>query len=590
MKTKVNRNNFVAKVFVDQLASLGVTNACISPGSRSTPLTYALSQNKIIKSFVHLDERSSAFFALGLAKATNKPVIVVTTSGTAVAELYPAIIEAYQQRVPLIICTADRPRELIGTGANQTINQQNIFKNHIRWFRDLGLPVLSESGIKYFQKVAIRAFKKSIIEDRGPVHLNFPFRKPLEPSVFTDEVNKEIVVIKPQKVLQNNYNIVPLKSRAINKLVTELENQKRGIIIVGPMDYNPEAIVQIKKLATLLKYPILADGLSQLRFSVAEKDKNVLCNFNSFIQSERFIKANEPEIILQFGRTPTSSSLEKFLTLTKANRYLINQYGDKFDPSRNAKKIFGIDPEVFCECIISQLKSNKFNRGKSAWQNKFVQAEGTCEKIKLKLLDKPADLNEPSIILETINNIPSGSNVFIGNSLPVRDLDNFLSKTEKGLNVYFNRGASGIDGITSTALGIAACNKPTILITGDLSFLHDFGALSIASKYSVPLVIVVINNNGGGIFESLPIGKGEEKLKEYFVTPHNLELSEIVKAFRIRYQLINNKTKLKNQILKSLTKKSTTVLEVKTDAGKSSELRKKYFDEVKKKVNKEFSK
>lgn len=589
MKTKVNRNNFAVKVFVEQLASLGVENACISPGSRSTPLTYALSQNKTIKSFVHYDERSSAFFALGLAKATDKPVVVVTTSGTAVAELYPAIIEAYQHRVPLIICTADRPPELIGTGANQTINQNNIFKNHIRWFRDLGLPSLSESGVRYFQKVAIKAFQKSRIEVRGPVHLNFPFRKPLEPFSFTDEINENIFNIKPQKVIQKKSDENSFKSRVISKLSDELENQKRGIIIVGPMDYNSEAVIKIKQLATLLKYPILADGLSQLRFGVTEKDKNLFCNFNSFIESEKFIKANDPEIILQFGRSPTSSALEKFFAETKANRYLINQYGDKFDPTRNAKKIFNIDPKVFCEGIISQLKSKKFNRGKSAWQNKFVKAEGTCEKIKLKFLDKPS-LNEPSIIIETINCIPSGSNVFIGNSLPVRDLDNFLSKTEKKLNVYFNRGASGIDGITSTALGIAVLKKPTILITGDLSFLHDLGALSIAAKYSVPLVVVVINNNGGGIFESLPIGKSAKKLNEYFVTPHNQELSNIIKSFGINHQLLINKTKLKNQITKSIAKKSTTVLEVQTDAGKSSEIRKKYFEEVEKKINKEFSK
>jgi len=589
MKIRVNRNNFAAKVFIDQLISLGVTHACISPGSRSTPLTYALSENRRIKSFIHFDERSSAFFALGLAKATEEPVIVITTSGTAVAELYPAIIEAYMQRVPLIVCTADRPPELIGTGANQTINQRNIFKNHIRWFKDLGLPLLSKSGLQYFQKVAIKAFQKSLIDDKGPVHLNFPFRKPLEPSVFTDEVSKEIFSLKPQKVIQNKTNEVSVRSRAISKLVDELESQKRGLIIVGPMDYNQNSIVQIKKLSALLKYPILADGLSQLRFGVTEKDKNVLCNSNFFLQVKSFIDENDPEIILQFGRTPTSSALEKFLTETKANRYLINQYGDKFDPSRNAKKIFSIDPKVFCEGIVSRLKSKKFNRGKSAWQNKFVKAEGTCEKIKLKYLDKPA-LNEPSIILETINTIPSGSHIFIGNSLPVRDLDHFLSNTAKKLTIYFNRGASGIDGVTSSALGIAAGKKHTFLITGDLSFLHDLGALSLASKYSAPLTIVLINNNGGGIFESLPIAKSEKIIKEYFTTPHNLNLSEIVKSFGISYSLINNRAKLKNHILKSLTKKSTSVLEVKTDAGKSVEIRKNYLEEVQKKLNKELSK
>ena len=190
MKIKVNRNNLWTRIFIDQLAALGVKHACISPGLRSTPLTYILSKNRKIKSFIHFDERSSAFFALGLAKATGKPVLVVTTSGTAVAELYPAIIEAYQQRTPLIICTADRPPELVGTGANQTINQHNIFRNHIRWFRDLGLPSISDTGFYHLQKIAIKAFRISSSEDKGPVHLNFPFKKPLEPFSYTDSVSK----------------------------------------------------------------------------------------------------------------------------------------------------------------------------------------------------------------------------------------------------------------------------------------------------------------------------------------------------------------------------------------------------------------
>ena len=250
MKIKVNRNILWAQIFIDQLTALGVRYACISPGSRSTPLTYVLSKNRRIKSFIHIDERSSAFFALGLAKASSKPVIVVTTSGTAVAELYPAIIEAYQQRTPLIICTADRPSELIGTGANQTINQHNIFKNHIRWFRDLGSPSMSETGLHHLQKMAIKAYQISLTEDRGPVHLNFPFRKPLEPFSYTDVVNKKISRIKPQRV-SNNKSTQPTNGSDIIKttgrLTDELAKTNKGIIIAGPMEYDRELIKRNKK-------------------------------------------------------------------------------------------------------------------------------------------------------------------------------------------------------------------------------------------------------------------------------------------------------------------------------------------------------
>jgi len=199
-------------------------------------------------------------------------------------------------------------------------------------------------------------------------------------------------------------------------------------------------------------------------------------------------------------------------------------------------------------------------------------------------------LNEPAIISEVINFLPSGSNVFIGNSLPVRDLDNFCSNISKKINIYFNRGASGIDGVTSTALGLAIKKQPTVLITGDLSFLHDIGVLSIAFKYSIPLIIVVINNNGGGIFESLPIANKVSKFKEYFITPHNLELSDIVKSFKIDYQSIDNRSDLKNKLKKCLSRKLPSVLEIQTDEVKSAEQRTKYFEEVKKKLNREFEK
>ncbi len=593
MKIKVNRNILWSKIFIDQLAALGVQHASISPGSRSTPLTYVLSKNRKIKSFINIDERSSAFFALGLAKATGKPVIVVTTSGTAVAELYPAIIEAYQQRTPLIICTADRPPELLRTGANQTINQHNIFRNHIRWFRDLGSPSINETGFHHLQKIAIKSYQISLTEERGPVHLNFPFRKPLEPFSYTDEVSRKIFRLKPQKYVNkktmrssNDSEII----RITRRLIDELIKYDKGIIIAGPMEFDRELINSIKKLSALLKYPVSADGLSQLRFNINKKEKNIISNFNSILKSENFVKEHEPDVIIQFGRTPTSSVLESLLEETNANRYLINSYGDKFDPTRNAKAILAIEPKYFCSYLTSKLKEKKFIRHKSGWLKEFIYAEEIIEKIKARIIEKAKFPNEVSIILEIFSRIPSGSNIFIGNSLSVRDLDNFLSNTSKRLIIHFNRGASGIDGVTSTALGIAARKNPTVLITGDLSFLHDLNALAIAAKYSIPLTIILINNNGGGIFESLPTAIRVKNFNEFFITPHNLEIASIVRSFGINYQLITTKTKLRLQLKNSLNKKVPSLLEIQTNAARSVELRNKYFDKVKRKLNTEFPK
>ncbi|MGB5289713.1 MAG: 2-succinyl-5-enolpyruvyl-6-hydroxy-3-cyclohexene-1-carboxylic-acid synthase [Ignavibacteriaceae bacterium] len=591
MKIKVNRNNLWTRIFIDQLAALGVQNACISPGSRSTPLAYILSRNKKIRSFVHFDERSSAFFALGLAKVTGKPVLVVTTSGTAVAELYPAIIEAYQQRTPLIICTADRPAELIGTGANQTINQHNIFKNHIRWFRDLGLPSISDVGFHYLQKIAIKAYRISLAEDKGPVHLNFPFSKPLEPFSFTDKVGKKIVRFKSQKLTKQNF-LPPFsrldKNNHFKKVVKDIIDSEKGIIIVGPMEYDVQLPKKIKELSTFLKYPVFADGISQLRFNVTKNEQLIISNFNSILTSTKFISKQNTDIILQFGRTPTSSTLETFLEETNANRYLVDTYGDNHDPARNAKSIFTIEPKLFCQVLLSHLKEENFKRNKSSWLKHFIQAEELSERIKTKIIDHGKFPNEPSIIHEVIKLIPTGSNLVIGNSLPVRDLDNFSNKTLKRIKIYFNRGASGIDGITSTALGIASKKKQTFLITGDLSFLHDLNALAIASNNSIPITMIVINNNGGGIFESLPIANKVKHFEKFFIAPHNLELGDIVKSFGINHQLIKTRRGLQRQLKNSLNKNLPSVLEIKTDAVKSVELRKKIFNDVKKNLEKEF--
>jgi 2-succinyl-5-enolpyruvyl-6-hydroxy-3-cyclohexene-1-carboxylate synthase len=356
------------------------------------------------------------------------------------------------------------------------------------------------------------------------------------------------------------------------------------------MEYDRELVKWIKQLSGLLKYPVFADGLSQLRFSTSKTDRNIISNYNSILQSENFVQKNEPDIIVQFGRTPTSAVIESFLSETNVDRYLINHYGDLFDPTRNAKATFAIEPKSFCESLISQLIENKFVRRKSVWLKDFIKSEEISNKIKTAMIDNSKFLNETSIITEIFKHVPSGSNVFIGNSLPVRDLDYFLSNTSKRLNIFFNRGASGIDGVTSTALGISVRKRPTVLIIGDLSFLHDLNALGIASKYSIPITIFVINNNGGGIFESLPIAQKVNRFREFFVSPHNLELSGIVKSFGIDYQLIMRRSQLKSHLNKSLNKKHPSVLEIQTNSVKSVELRERYFNEVKQKINKEFSK
>ncbi len=588
MKTKVNRNFIWANTFVSQLAALGVKYACISPGSRSTPLTYSLAINKKIKCFVNIDERSSAFFALGLAKASNIPVVIVTTSGTATAELYPAIIEAYQQRTSLIICTADRPPELIGTGANQTINQYNLYRNHIRWFRDVGLPSAKEHSLRYLQRVAFKSYKISS-SDKGPVHINFPLKKPLEPFSFDDEADEKLFSLKPLRELKKDFSKIKIeKDRKVNRVAELMMHFEKGLIVAGPMEYNAEAAKNIKDLASVIKYPILADGVSHLRFKVSKSEKNLITNYHSFLSSNKFCKKYKPDFILHFGGTPTSANLINYLADCNAERFQVNEYGDLNDPSRKTKMILNYPASPFTEAINDLLSKEKFERKQSKWIEAFTKADIISENVKSNLFKLNKKLNEPQTIRELVKTLSSKTNLFVGNSLPIRDFDCFSGTSSKSFNIYFNRGASGIDGIVSTALGVASIKKPTILLIGDLSFLHDLNSLLIAKKNKIPLMIVVINNNGGGIFQTLPISKKKKLLKEYFVSPQNLKLNDIVKAFGVKYKLIKNKNQLKMAV-NNLELNSPIVLEIKTNANESAKMRKKIFSDVKAEIDKQLT-
>ena len=590
----VNRNFIWTEIFVNQLVSLGVKYACISPGSRSTPLTISFSKQKKIKCFVHIDERVSGFFTMGLAKATNTPVAVVTTSGTATAELYPAIIEAYQQRIPLIICTADRPPEMINTGANQTIIQWNLYKNHIRWFKNVGIPYLTERKFSYLKKVTHKAFKISSHLNKGPVHLNFPFSKPLEPDTFTDEIDEELFneIYKPISI--SSKSIKQIESRKKSKKIIDIISEKisgsqNGLIITGPLDYNPTLISKIKLLSKITGYPILADGISQLRFNNKKSDKNICVNYDTILRSEEFKKNYVPEIIIQFGRTPTSTILEDYLTISDHKRFIINEYGDLFDPSGKTKRAIQFDPVLFCESLIEKLQANYAARENNNWLKDFQKADALVEEIKNQQLKKLGLKYEPKVIWELFNILPNNSNLMIGNSLPVRDFDWFCGKIGINIKTFYNRGASGIDGITSTALGIASKINPLILLTGDLSFLHDSNALMAAKKLAIPLIVVIINNNGGGIFNALPIASNKKIFKDFFITPHNLNIGKIVKSFGLNHYLIKNKTDFKYKLNETLKKKTFAVLEIKTDSILSNIFRKKFRTDAIKKLEKEFN-
>jgi 2-succinyl-5-enolpyruvyl-6-hydroxy-3-cyclohexene-1-carboxylate synthase len=582
MKIKVNRNFLWAEIFVKQLEILGVKHACISPGSRNTPLILAFSSSKKIKNYFIIDERSSAFFALGLAKRMQTPVAVVCTSGTAAVELHPAIVEASQQRVPLIICTADRPPELQNVGANQAINQNDLYHNHIRWFCNPGLPQLSPGKLVAIRNVAINAFKISAFSDRGPVHINFPFRKPLEKNSFTDDFNNKFypefqpkeVVLKRSSI---NNNSKLNQSFSFDEILKSINSSKRGILIAGPESFNEQNKNTVIKLSTTLGYPIFADSLSGLRFGNIDS-KNLITNYDALLRSENFLTNFNPELILHFGRTVTSKGLEIFFEKTNAVKYLINEFGDCFDPAKKTKSVFAVDPSLFCCKLLDALPVNKLNRINKNWIENIQEADRVAGLLKNKIISNSNFPNECKVSEIFLNSVESNSSIMLSNSMPIRDFDYFTSLSSTNLNIFFNRGASGIDGITSTALGIASADKkPVILITGDLAFYYDLNSLLIAEQNKIPLVVILVNNSGGGIFEVLPIAKYRNVFEKYFRSKHNLNFGKIVTSFNCRHTAIKSWTHLEAEIRKALKIKQLTVLEIKTDAKLSLKLRNKYW-------------
>ncbi|MGE5430211.1 MAG: 2-succinyl-5-enolpyruvyl-6-hydroxy-3-cyclohexene-1-carboxylic-acid synthase [Syntrophomonadaceae bacterium] len=579
MKIKVNRNSLWSEIFVKELADNGVKYACISPGSRNTPLTLAFSSNKNIKTHILVDERSNGFFALGLARASKSPVALVCTSGTAVAEFYPAIIEAFQQNIPLIVCTADRPPEMQDCGANQTIHQNNIYKNHIRWFCNAGLPGVTGKKLSRIKALANQAFFES--QAKGPVHINFPFRKPLEPFVFTDEINENILQNLVLRESITSANVIPAVGSITDKIYEKLKSSLRCIILAGPDEPVENFPCSLQHLASLFALPIIADGASQLRYGSHDKS-NVFINFEGYLRSKEFSRKIEPELILHFGRTMTSKGMELFMEKTSSEYYIINEKGILFDPFGKTQGVLAMNSNEFCGEIIRKAESEDFKRQDNSWLEVFRSAERKAEGLKEEIIFKADFPFEGRIFKEAIRLMPQDSNLMISNSMPIRDLDYFSPKTESTLAVYNNRGASGIDGITSTALGIASATmKPTVLITGDLAFYYDLNGLLASKKYSIPLVIVLINNDGGGIFEMLPIsGYDENVFRDYFQTPHELDFSHFVKGYGGNFLDIKDWQDFREAFSGALKEPGLSVLHFRTDSKASTRLRKRFWDEV----------
>ncbi|MFC7063922.1 2-succinyl-5-enolpyruvyl-6-hydroxy-3-cyclohexene-1-carboxylic-acid synthase [Halobacillus seohaensis] len=555
--------------FVDQLIFSGVEDVVISPGSRSTPLAMTFRESEDVVHWINLDERSAAFFALGIAKEKQKPVALVCTSGTAAANYFPAIVEAYYSRVPLLVLTADRPHELRDVGAPQAIEQTNMYGSYVKWFHDLALP--EESMLPYVRKQAARAVNESIANHPGPVHINVPLREPLLPDFTLLNLEKE------------ERNLIPnvrkgkahLNEEQVSELKEILLSNKNGLIVCGPQT-DPLLAKSLTNLASRIGVPILADPLSQLRAGGHDKI-NVIENYDALLKSDEMKNRLLPDYILRFGAMPVSKAYLQWVKKhgSSIKHFVVDEYSSHREPSGVLTEFIWCHPVVFCDQIASQLEEGRTN---TSWLSTWTHMNGEA---KDQMLAEPDEaMNEGHAVVYLSEAIPDESVLFVGNSMPIRDVDSFFMSSPKAITILANRGANGIDGVVSSALGVAANGRRTTLLLGDVSFFHDLNGLLIAKQQNLNITIIVINNDGGGIFSYLPHAKSSDHFEELFGTPLGIDFQGVIEMYGGSHRRVIDWSSYKKALKDSYKEEGLSVVEVVTSRDDHVAFHKTRWDKI----------
>ena len=510
---------------VDEWLHCGVRHAVVSPGSRSTPIALEIANRQEIEMHIFHDERSAAFAALGIAKASGVPAILVCSSGTAAVEFHPAVVEAHHSETPILICTADRPAELQGVGAPQTIDQQNLYGVAIRKF--VNAEVADDSESHTWRHIARDLFATSLGDVQGPVHLNLRFREPLmgfATNLPPRDANDAVITKK----------VALPSSRSLRKLNKALESEK-GLIIAGPENYRVESIL---RLAENLGWPIVADPRSGTRVP----NKLVVAGADAILRDEDFSKRLRPDVVLRFGTLPASKVVNSWLSGSGANQVVITTTPSLTDPDRQCSLHIVSDIDELCAGLVSVHSKESVRKRSLSWLDKWVAAEDSAQKaINAALADEPG-LTEPGVARAIYALVPEASHLVVSSSMPIRDVE-WFGAPRNGLRVHANRGANGIDGVVSTAVGVAlATRQPTTLLIGDIALLHDVNGLINLASRKIDLRIVVIDNNGGGIFSFLPQAQAldEAKFEKIFGTPHDANIKMLAQAHQINTHELTN--------------------------------------------------
>ena len=540
-----------ARLFLRAAAAAGVTDVVLSPGSRSTPLTIAAATTRELRVHVIVDERSAAFFALGQARVTGRPSLLLCTSGTAGAHWLPALIEASQSFIPLIAVTADRPWELQDCAAPQTIDQLKLFGGHVRHFAELGLPDPSPGALRAVPRIAAQAVARALGPVPGPVHINARFRKPLEPvDVDGPEAFEPLI---DALLARGLVRVVVPQVRADEAAITELAalaaHTSRGLLVCGPAPLaSADSRDAILDLARATGFPLLAEGPSQLRFGGDRGGVITLSAFDALLRVPALRARLAPELVIELGAPPTSAGYAQLLAERPSlPRFVIAPHGWN-DPGGSATALLLADPAEAAGRLSTQVRAVKgaSRPSISAWAEALAVADRRALDLAARALEGEA-LREGSIARALVASCPEGAILAIGNSTPVRDLDAYCPASERALRVVHQRGASGIDGLLSGAAGAScASSAPVALLLGDLSLLHDLTALGLLRHVTAPFVVVVVQNGGGRIFDHLPIaGSWEsEPFERYFATPEPVRFDHAAAAFGVTYARAETRAEL----------------------------------------------
>ena len=535
------------RALCDELGRCGMRDACTSPGSRSTPIVLSLVREPQIRCWSHIDERCAGFFAVGAAKAGGRPVAITCTSGTAAANLAPAVIEAREAGVPLIVLTADRPPELRDVGAGQAIDQIKLYGDAVKWFLELGVHDASPERLRWMRTLACRAYWTALASPPGPVHLNVPLREPLvlEEPLAPDESGRP-----------HGAPWVTLSSPDIRVTGVEVarEPPPRSVIVAGRYGPGPHPATELAMYAAGLNLPVLADPLSRARTGDA-----AIAHYDLLLRDDAFAAAHRPDFVLRVGDLPTSKPLRAWLAGLDAQQAALDPDLAWHDPDG----VVAQRVPLRYDQGIGLFGGGRLRPPAGAWLESWRAGDAAVAGAIAHVLG--VELSEPLVAAQLGEWLPEDVTLFVASSMPVRDVEEFFPVREDPPRVLSNRGASGIDGTVSAAFGAAAvADGPVVLLIGDVALAHDIGGLMAARRLGLALTIVLLNNDGGGIFHFLPVARAQDAFEEHVATPHGLDFAQAAGLYGCRYERPGNLVELRAAIESGVGGLATTIVEVRT--------------------------